>query len=256
MNKKAVKGKNLSKVFSAIFAAAAVLSLVPSVFLIWNVGVWFPAVVFAAVSAVFACFEKIKTLLKTKWRIPMIIAAVLFCACLVFSLVLSVLMISSFSYGDVKNTTVVVLGCQVREDGPSLMLSRRLDAAYEILSENGELYCIVSGGKGENEPYAESIAMKEYLVQKGIDESRIIEENKSLNTSENLINSSRLAKEKGLNENLLVVTDGFHQFRAKILASKNGINTSARSSHPPFYLAFTYWVREWFGICRVIALGY
>lgn len=239
-----------------LFAFLTVISGIPAFYCIWNVGIWFPAAVFFGLFAVVCFWDEIKKLLKTKGRVPMIIAAVLFVLCVIFAAVLSVIMLCSFSYGETQASTVVVLGCQVKEEGASEMLSRRLDKAYEILSENENVYCIVSGGKGENEPVTESSVMKEYLEEKGIDAGRILEENQSLNTYENLVYSKKIIQENGLDEKMLIVTDGFHQLRAKILASKQGIKTAGRSSRTPFYLAFTYWVREWFGICRAIALGY
>ena len=69
---------------------------------------------------------------------------------------------------------LIVLGAQVRSSGPSIVLRYRLDKAYEYLEKNPATKCIVSGGKGDNEPEAEGDAMKRYLVEKGIKAERII----------------------------------------------------------------------------------
>ena len=42
--------------------------------------------------------------------------------------------------------------------------------------------CIVSGGKGETEPVAEAYAMRDYFVDMGIDEERILTEADSYST--------------------------------------------------------------------------
>ena len=82
---------------------------------------------------------------------------------------------------------VIVLGAHVRSTGPSRALGLRLDKAYEYALAYPDTIIIVSGGQGSNEPCTESSAMKQYLVEKGIGEERILEENQSTNTRENLI---------------------------------------------------------------------
>ena len=74
---------------------------------------------------------------------------------------------------------LIVLGAQVREDGPSAVLKYRLDAAAEYLRDNSSTICIVTGGKGAAEPFSEGRGMKEYLVSAGIPESRIIVEDRA-----------------------------------------------------------------------------
>ena len=55
---------------------------------------------------------------------------------------------------------VIVLGAQVHKDRPSVVLKYRLDRAAEYLRDNPETICIVSGGQGNNEPYAEAYAFQ------------------------------------------------------------------------------------------------
>ena len=81
---------------------------------------------------------------------------------------------------------LIVLGTQVREDGPSYLLKTRLDTAAAYLKANEHTVCIVSGGRGPNEPCAEADAMGAYLTANGIDESRILREDQSKNTTENI----------------------------------------------------------------------
>lgn len=86
---------------------------------------------------------------------------------------------------------IIVLGAQVKESGPSVVLRYRLDRAVSYLKENDNTLVIVSGGKGINEPATEASVMKEYLINEGINEERIIIEDKSNTTKENLINSKK-----------------------------------------------------------------
>lgn len=87
---------------------------------------------------------------------------------------------------------LVVLGAQVRADGrPSDVLRRRLDAAADYLAENPGTICVVSGGQGPNEPCTEAECMARYLVGRGVDEGRVVLEDRSTNTVENV----RLSRE-------------------------------------------------------------
>jgi hypothetical protein len=150
----------------------------------------------------------------------------------------------------VQGSTAVVLGCQVRGEEPSLMLRRRLDVALSYLQEHPEVNCIVSGGQGRGEDVPESQVMKEYLVEHGIDPARILEEDQSTNTRENLENSFALIQQQGWEENIVIITDNFHQSRAGILARQINSETVVGhlSSCGPLYLLPSYWMRECGGI--------
>ena len=85
-----------------------------------------------------------------------------------------------------KNTTLIILGCKVKDGQPSQMLKRRLDTAYDYLIENPDVKVIVSGGKGTDEIISEAQCMHDYLTKKGISENRIIIESASTSTRENI----------------------------------------------------------------------
>ena len=94
---------------------------------------------------------------------------------------------------------LIVLGAQMKPNGPSVVLEKRLRRAYTYLTENPETLCVLSGGQGSNEPVSEAQGMYEDLVKKGIDPKRLILEDQSTNTVENLhvYRSLRLAKQQG-----------------------------------------------------------
>ncbi|MBD5103310.1 MAG: YdcF family protein [Ruminococcaceae bacterium] len=171
-------------------------------------------------------------------------------------------LLSSLMIGEIMNTphdpdAVIVLGCRVQRNGkPSLMLGRRIEAAYEYLSENENVICIVSGGKGEDEPISEGEAMKVALVEKGIDESRIFVEDKSENTKENIEFSARLLDEMGMEINeAAIVTDGFHLYRASLMAKGTWQNTTSVAADTPWWLVTAYWFREWFALSSLFVFG-
>ena len=68
------------------------------------------------------------------------------------------------------DSTVVVLGCQVKGEAPSLTLTERLDAAYDYLCSHPDAACILSGGQGDDEKISEAECMYRYLTKKGFDD--------------------------------------------------------------------------------------
>lgn len=116
---------------------------------------------------------------------------------------------------------IIVLGAQVRKDGPSVALRYRLDAAIDYLNENPSTVCIVSGGQGANEPFSEAEGMSEYLVKNGIEKNRILLEDKSTNTVENIRYSKELMELSY--SNVGIVTNNFHMFRAVRIAKAQGL---------------------------------
>lgn len=153
---------------------------------------------------------------------------------------------------DNKQTTVIVLGCQINGETPSRMLKRRLDAAYEYLSEHKDVNVIVSGGQGSDEVTSEADVMRKYLLNKGIEGSRIFMEDKSTSTEENLRFSKEIIEKEGLCEDITIVTDGYHQLRADIFAKREGLNSCNISAETEGWLLPTYWIREWYGVLHCL----
>lgn len=185
---------------------------------------------------------------RTFGRIAAAVCGGLVVICFIAALVMSIFMIRAATDKPKGNTTVVVLGCQVRGTNPSLMLRRRLDTAYEYLTEHEEICVVVSGGQGGDEEISEAECMRRYLVSRGISEERIYIEDNSTNTQENIRFSKEIIEAEGLPSDITIVTDGFHQLRADIFAEREGIRSYNISSNTPMWLLPTYWVREWFGI--------
>lgn len=147
--------------------------------------------------------------------------------------------------------TVVVLGCKIINKRPSLTLKGRLDAAYEYLYEHQDAIAIVSGGQGWDEETSEASVMKEYLVDKGIEEHRILMEEKSVNTDENIKFSGDIIKENNLPQTMYIVTDTFHSYRGFLFAEKNGYEAKNISSDIYWPLFGEYWVRDILGVLHM-----
>ena len=116
---------------------------------------------------------------------------------------------------------IIVLGAQVRESGPSVVLQYRLDAAIDYLNKNPYTICIVSGGQGVNEPFSEAEVMAKYLLENGIENDRILLEDESRNTVQNIQNSKDIMEESY--NGVGIITNNFHVFRAVQLAKAQGL---------------------------------
>lgn len=193
--------------------------------------------------------EKIKKLNQDKsGKILLKILSVIIAVILIFIIWATLKMIKAANNVPYKETTVVVLGCQVKPYGPSLMLSERLEAAYEYLKKNPDTKCILSGGQGTDEPMSEAECMYNWLVKKGIDEERLYIEDKSTSTRENLLFSKQIIENEDLNPAITVITNEFHQYRAGEIANTLGIESYSVSAKTLITLLPTYYVRELGGI--------
>lgn len=226
-----------------------------------NIGNCTGALVSGALTAVFIFYRSFKGFVSSLWERPFGKAAVCAFTAVAAAGLLTAAVISFFMVKEMTDrppgtdTTVVVLGCQVKNGAPSFMLKRRLDAAYDYLAENPEVSVVVSGGQGSDESISEALCMKRYLLKKGIAPERIYMEDKSSDTDENLRFSQELIQLEGLPQDITIVTDGFHQLRSDMKAEKLGMKAYNISARTPLWVAPTYWVREWFGVIYYFIRG-
>lgn len=107
---------------------------------------------------------------------------------------------------------------------------------------------VVSGGQGDNEPVTEARCMADYLMERGVEEDQLLLEERSHNTDQNLRYSRELLEAEGcdLSQGVVVVSNGFHLTRARMLAERAGYDSvstlAAPSSHLPSRLHM--YVRE------------
>ena len=193
--------------------------------------------------------------LKTAWRkkggkIAISVAAALLAAGLTVAAVTGVKIVKAAANAPKEDEacTVVVLGCRVYDSGPSRMLISRVNAAAAFLKAHPDVYCVVSGGQGEDEPMSEAQCMYDMLVDRDIAPERILMEDASRSTRENIEFSLAIIKEKGLPERLALVTNEYHLCRAAMLASEYGCESRAIGARSQYILLPTYFVREIFGV--------
>lgn len=160
----------------------------------------------------------------------------------------TVLMVKSAVNRPPANTTAVVLGCSVKGTRPSRILQERLDAAYVYLTENEKAVCVLSGGQGDGEDISEAECMYRYLTEKGISPKRLIKEDVSTNTEENLLYARQLLEQHELGNEITIITSEFHEYRANAMAEKLELVSYSTPSRTFFLYFPTYYVRELYGI--------
>ena len=143
-----------------------------------------------------------------------------------------------------EEKVLIVLGCKVRGDEPSIALVKRVNSAYNHLLCNPESVAILSGGQGRDENLSEALCMKQMLCDRGISESRLLLEDKSINTDENIRFSAEIIKRENLQSNVAVVSSEYHLYRAKRICRKYGLNAAGVNSRTRLDLLPTFLLRE------------
>lgn len=166
-----------------------------------------------------------------------------------FGLLFGLVMQGAYDHIDGEPEVMLILGCQVKPWGPSILLQDRLNTALDYLEEHPDMTIIVSGGQGPDEPTTEAQAMADYLTEQGISSVRIFLEEQSHSTAQNFRYSRQLMEDLGYDPEeteILVVSNGFHLTRSRMLAERTGFEQvstlAAPSSHLPSRLKM--YVRE------------
>lgn len=184
---------------------------------------------------------------------------------------------------------VIVLGACVRGTRVTRSLAFRLKKAAAYAETHPDCMLVVSGGQGPGEDITEAEAMSGYLQKLGVDPRRILQENRSVNTRENLLFSREIicrhekiqkaeaagaaadpseknagngqpsadccAAEEQLS--VAVCSNNFHMYRAMALAKTVGgwkVEGLAAMTDPFMWLSFT--VREGAALFKELLFGH
>jgi uncharacterized SAM-binding protein YcdF (DUF218 family) len=175
----------------------------------------------------------------------------------------------AFVYGLVARTGgadfVIVLGAGLRPDGgvPPLLASRlergrEVWAALDRQAADFPPMLILSGGKGDDERRSEASAMAAYLVERGFPADRLLLEDQSRTTEENLVLSKAIIDDIRPGARVTVVTSDFHAFRAALLARRLGIRGQVTGARVAGYYRPSALLREFAAVFlryRVVNLG-
>lgn len=244
-----MKQKNLQRIIM-IFGILVFIAFTPVVSLVFTamsiLGMAIGVVIF-----LFGFFMTRVTEYARRHRAVTVTVCVLLAIFILWALICSALLLSAGLRESDDSDTVIVLGCQLRGDQPSKMLRQRLDKAYEYLEEHPDAVAIMSGGKGSDEIMPEAEVMYNYLSGRGVDPSRLYIEPDSHNTQQNMEYSARIIEREGLDRNVVVITQSFHQYRASVYAREAGLTAYALNCETNPGTLPTYWLRELFAVVKM-----
>jgi len=135
---------------------------------------------------------------------------------------------------DYTEDVVIVLGAGVRGETPSRHLVNRLNRAIEYLANNPDAMVVVTGGLGQAATITEAEASKRYLAARGISPERILLEEKSTSTYENLVFANKILLDYfPYGFRAVVISNDFHIYRAVRTARGIGIYASGVGASTP-----------------------
>ncbi len=152
---------------------------------------------------------------------------------------------------------MIILGCGIRKDGtPTPLLRGRINAALEFSrrqqKENGkEMIFVASGGQGSDESTSEANSIRQYLVEQGIPKSRIILDERSTSTFENMQFSKKKIEEHApitKETRIAFATTNYHVFRSGLFARRVGMRALGIGAKTVWYFWPNAWVREFAGL--------
>jgi uncharacterized SAM-binding protein YcdF (DUF218 family) len=119
---------------------------------------------------------------------------------------------------------VIVLGAGVNGVTPSMTLSDRLRAAYAYMEEHPGSIAVLSGAQGDGEDISESECMRVWLESAGVSGQRLITEDKSTSTVENIRFSVALIPDGAT---IALISSEYHLYRAGKTAYEEGVENIA-----------------------------
>lgn len=195
--------------------------------------------------------RKGKVIIHLPQGIKVFLGCLVLAGVLLFAVMEGLVVSGMFARGPKDLDYIIVLGAQVRGDRVSIALENRLEAALAYLEENPNTMAVLSGGQGPGENISEAQAMYDWLTEKGIGGSRLIPEDVSTDTWENMVNSR--AKIGTNRVSVGIVTNNFHVYRGTMLAKCAGFADAhgiAGPSHTVMQLH--YLVREGLALAKDI----
>ena len=165
---------------------------------------------------------------------------------------------------------IIVLGCAIRKDGtPTPLLRGRLDRALAFANaqetETGKApIFVLSGGQGADECVSEAECMRRYLTEQGVPEDRMILEDRSTDTAENMTFSKKLILDRvrpGMEApqgywptmdapeaQIAFSTTNYHVFRSGLKARRVKLRAQGMGCKSKWYFWPNASVREFVGL--------
>ncbi len=170
-----------------------------------------------------------------------------------FVIIQTLIILGGKNESNVQVDYVIILGARLYGEAPSRSLLERIRTATYYLKKNKDIKVIATGGQGDNEDISEAEAIKRELVKNDIDIKRIIIEDKSRSTVENLKYSLEKIKEDGFlgkKVRILLVTNGYHLYRSKKIATLLGYEGYGLPAKTPLISLPKSHIREFLSIIK------
>lgn len=153
---------------------------------------------------------------------------------------------------------IIVLGAGVNGTVPSLTLRERINAAYHYLTQNPDTVAVLSGGQGRGESITEAACMYRELTKLGIPAQRLLLEEQSASTMENLTYSLEILEETAGTrpKKVGIVSSEYHLFRAKCFAGDLELEPTGIPAKTSWLaLRVNYYLREIVAVWKYLILG-
>ncbi len=197
--------------------------------------------------------------MKKKYKILLILLGAVCALCLLLGI--AVLSVNAY----VKNSTkdqilsrqdaaalenvdcILVLGCGVWEGGrPSHMLEDRLQEALALYQLGASSKLLMTGDHGR-EGYDEVDVMKSYAVEAGVASQDVFMDHAGFSTYESMYRAKEIFQAK----KVIIVSQGYHLYRAIYIAESLGLEAYGVASDPRSYSGQTArQVREILARCK------
>ena len=180
-------------------------------------------------------------------------ALYLYFECMLLGVIIADL-IAAFYEPEKDKDFLIILGCGLLKDGtPTPLLKSRIDRALGFYKAQIEkcgkaLTFITSGGQGPDEVCSESESMARYLKEQGIPEDKIIKEDKSRDTLENMKNSKEIIDAIDPNAKVAFSTSNYHVFRSGLNARRVKLRAVGMGANTKWYFWPNAAVREFVGL--------
>jgi uncharacterized SAM-binding protein YcdF (DUF218 family) len=117
---------------------------------------------------------------------------------------------------------IVVFGAAQYNGTPSPVFKARLDHAFDLEERGLAPLIVTTGGSGGDLHFTEGGVGRDYLIQRGVAEKKILTDTRSETSYQNVLAAARLLRQRGA-KTCIAVSDGFHLYRAKLMFSSQGI---------------------------------
>lgn len=247
-------------VISVLFGILAVFSVIYFIILIISSGLgaafaWFWLLAGGACMTISLWLQKIiRDNVVLNKTICIIVGILFFIGIAFFGYVEGKIIYAANKRPDAGAEYLIVLGAGVNGTVPSQTLKNRISAAMEYLQENPDTLVIASGGQGPGEDVSEAKVIRDYLLMGGIAPERIIMEDQSTSTVENIKFSKMFIDNESAS--IVLVTSDFHMMRATRIAKMQGLtNVSGCPAEPGYFTKVNNYVREFFAVIKDKVLG-